>query len=73
VPEKPKEDDIFASMGLAAKPKFSHRPPNVPASGARTAASPPFSSTLSAAAAVVGEDVGEDWDDDSDLDDLLDE
>lgn len=77
--EKPKDDDIFASIGLAAKPTFSSRP-NAPSSGgntsgARTAAlaPAPVTSTLSAVAADVSDDVGEDWGDDSDLDDLLDE
>ena len=76
--EKPKEDDIFASIGLTAKPKFSSRPtaPGGYTSGVRTTApapAPVTSSALSAAVADVGEVVGEDWGDDSDLDDLLDE
>ena len=77
--EKPKEDDIFASIGLTAKPKFSSRP-NAPSSGVYTSgvrtttpAPAPVTNALSAAAADVGEDVGEDWGDDGDLDDLLDE
>lgn len=72
--EKPKEDDIFASIGLTAKPKFSSRPtaPGGYMSGARTAPAP-VTSALSAAVADVGDVVGDDWGDDSDLDDLLDE
>lgn len=79
-PEQPKEDDIFASMGLSAKPKFSHTS-NPPPSGGllrttvgRTRAeAAPVPSALSAAAADVGGDAGSDWGDDSDLDDLLDD
>lgn len=79
-PEQPKEDDIFESMGLSAKPKFSHTSSPPPSRGLlRTAArktrteAAPVPSALSAAAADVGGDAGSDWGDDSDLDDLLDD
>jgi len=61
---KPQEDDIFASMGLAAKPTFT-----APPTTSRPA--PTTSSALAAAAEDV--DVEADWGDDSDLDDLLDD
>jgi hypothetical protein len=58
--KKKQEDDLFASMGLAAKPTFSQAPK------AKTAAKPNSS-------ALAATDMGDepDWDDDGDLDDLL--
>lgn len=66
---KPQEDDIFASMGLAAKPTFTSPAGRI----TRTPATAPASSGLAEAAAEVNEDPGADWGDDSDLDDLLDD
>jgi hypothetical protein len=47
------EDDIFASMGLAAKPKFSHAPPatrtSPPVSASRWGAATTSSNTFAAA------------------------
>jgi hypothetical protein len=59
-PIRKKEDDLFASMGLAAKPTFSQAPK-------AKAVAKPKSSAL--AATDMGEEA--DWDDDGDLDDLL--
>jgi len=59
-PIKKKDDDLFASMGLAAKPTFSHVPkPKAPAK------------TKSSALAATDLGGDADWDDDGDLDDLL--
>lgn len=65
---KPQQDDIFASMGLAAKPTFSH-----PASAGRTTQAATTPSALAAAAEEMDVDPGAEWDDDGDLDDLLDD
>jgi len=68
VPKKPMkkkaaDDDLFASMGLAAKPVFSQNKPKVESKSSVTRSK---LSTLAAA------DLGNaDWDDDGDLDDLL--
>lgn len=64
-PPKPPQDDIFASMGLTAKPSFT--------SPRTTTQAAPTSSGLAAAAQEAAGDVGEEWGDDSDLDDLLDD
>uniref|UniRef100_A0A7S1ZW10 Uncharacterized protein n=1 Tax=Trieres chinensis TaxID=1514140 RepID=A0A7S1ZW10_TRICV len=87
VEKKTAEDDIFASMGLSAKPKFSTN--TVPTSsrfGAATStsgwrstlgagSSSNVTSSLAAAAEVNADDLdtGSNWDDDNDLDDLLDD
>lgn len=61
---KPQQDDIFASIGLSAKPTFAP-------SAKPTQSKAPTSSSLAAAAEDM--DVEADWGDDSDLDDLLDD
>ena len=85
----PPEDDIFASMGLSAKPKFSapvsggHKP--APAASSSTGSrwamptnTAPASTTVGAAntlSANYNDDGGDDadWGDDDDLNDLLDD
>jgi hypothetical protein len=75
----PQEDDIFASMGLSAKPNFSAKgSPPVSGNNWRSAvqATPiPVVSAYSATTGMedLGSDEGSNWDDDSDLDDLLDD
>ncbi|CAB9508603.1 expressed unknown protein [Seminavis robusta] len=66
-PSRPKkqEDDIFASMGLSAQPKFQQP--------AKPAVRPPSSGGWGGALAVPSASTGEVWDDDGDLDDLLDD
>lgn len=76
------DDDIFASMGLAAKPTFSHAPApatiptavsssrwNAPVS----APAPAPAQKLVVASSSLGVDDVANWDDDGDLDDLLDD
>jgi hypothetical protein len=82
-PAPPPEDDIFASMGLLAKPTFSHSTPApAPAPSApssRWSAAVPLAAASSSASAMVGTrldaaEVADDdgnWDDDGDLDDLF--
>jgi len=93
-PAKPKpttkpEDDIFASMGLSAKPKFSAPvsggPKPAPASSssggsrwampANTAPAKTNATTTNTLSANFGDDGGDDddWGDDDDLNDLLDD
>jgi hypothetical protein len=78
------EDDIFASMGLATKPKFSHAPAAAAApkpAPAATLTSSRWGAPAPAAASTLissgnSFDAGDDddnWDDDGDLDDLLDD
>jgi len=80
------EDDIFASMGLSAKPTFSHAPAPPPKPMATTssrwgattvapaAAASTFLSTTGASFGTGDGDGDDDnWDDDGDLDDLLDD
>jgi hypothetical protein len=83
----PQEDDIFASMGLSAKPKFLKPTPGTAKSSAASGGSRWASNTgsLSAAAATTTttsntlsaglSDAGsdDDWGDDDDLNDLLDD
>ena len=59
-----KQDDIFAEMGLSAKPNFSQSAASRPATTSRT---------LGATQLPPDDDMkdGTDWGDDSDLDDLL--
>lgn len=72
------DDDIFASMGLAAKPTFSNTP--APATIPTAVTSTRWNAPVSASPAPLavtgtsfgGEDVAT-WDDDGDLDDLLDD
>jgi len=80
---KPPEDDIFASMGLSAKPKFSAPvsggPKSAPAasssSGSRWVMSANTAATGTTLSANFSDDGGEDddWGDDDDLNDLLDD
>ena len=79
---KPTEDDIFASMGLAAQPKFQHAKPvrSPPPSGGAVSSSGSSWGALSAGpvaprsapAPVVNSFDADAWDD-ADLDDLLDD
>jgi len=68
VPKKPikkknTDDDLFASMGLSAKPTFSQNKPKVESKS---------SVTTSKLSTLATTDLGNaDWDDDGDLDDLL--
>jgi hypothetical protein len=71
-PPKPKQDDIFASMGLAAKPTFSSPSSSRPSAPAAAATTTTTTSGLATAAEVISADSA-DWGDDSDLDDLLDD
>ena len=83
VPAPSQEDDIFASMGLSAKPTFSHVPAPAPtpattSSSSRWAALNTVVAAPSSAPAIAGtslttDAVGDTWDDDGDLDDLLDD
>ena len=59
-----KDDDLFASMGLAAKPTFAKQVPVTPSSAAVVA-------TSWKNEAVPEPSADERWDDDGDLDDLL--
>ena len=78
---KPKEDDIFASMGLSAQPKFqTSRPAARPATTSSTSsgwgslAAAPVSAPLPQVAPSSSFDAaGDEWGDDDDLDDLFDE
>lgn len=82
---KPQEDDIFASMGLAAQPKFQASKPVVrspsPSSGAPTTGSSwgalsggaVGAAPRSAPAPATTTPDSDAWDDDGDLDDLLDD
>jgi hypothetical protein len=63
---KKQDDDLFASMGLAAKPNFS-----TTNSGSMTRAPEPTKKSTKLAATDLGNDAN--WDDDGDLDDLLDD
>lgn len=79
------EDDIFASMGLVAKPKFSHAPPPVHKTPATTTSrwAPPATAATTAPSSVIptasinldadAGDGDDNWDDDADLDDLFDD
>lgn len=79
------EDDIFASMGLAAKPKFVHAPAAPPKPAATTTmsssrwnnapapAAPVASKLISSGNSLDGGGDDDNWDDDGDLDDLLDD
>eukprot|EP00980_Cylindrotheca_fusiformis_P030242 scaffold24593_cov176-Cylindrotheca_fusiformis.AAC.5 len=81
----PQEDDIFASMGLSSKPKFSKPTPGVvkpstAPSASRWAApssapAPTTTTTVNALSAGLSTDQGsdDDWGDDDDLNDLLDD
>jgi hypothetical protein len=77
-PAPPQEDDIFASMGLVAKPTFSHAPPAAKAAPATSSQWPipaptTTSSALSATSANFNDNGSDDWSDDDDLNDLLDD
>lgn len=63
---KKQDDDLFASMGLAAKPNFS-----TTNSSSMTKASDTTKKSTTLAATDLGNDAN--WDDDGDLDDLLDD
>ena len=74
------DDDIFASMGLAAKPTFSHAPAPATIPTAMTSArwntpvsAPAPAPILAATGPSFGGDDVANWDDDGDLDDLLDD
>lgn len=77
-PRKTKDDDIFASMGLTAQPKFeTTRPATKPT--ARTgggwgslAAAAPAASSIAVPTPSTSDDAG-DWGGDDDLDDLFDD
>lgn len=86
-PERKQEDDIFASMGLSAKPKFTPAPkptsgPSPLATGgsrwAQTTATTMTTPSTNFGAAELKatasmDDDDDNWDDDGDLDDLLDD
>ena len=63
------DDDLFASMGLSAKPKFSKpaKKTTMPVRKPAAAAAP----TPSWKATSMEDNTSADWDDDGDLDDLL--